>query len=90
MKELYGKAVSAGKRLRFAACYKAAEKEGGKPLCKVSLTAVESSHPFYAIEGSDNAFAITSLFYPNGIVIKGAGAGAVQTAGGILNDILTI
>lgn len=90
IRELYQKAASKKKRLRFIASYRAAEKESGKPLYSVSLKAVESSHPFYAIEGSDNAFAITSLFYPNGLVIKGAGAGAVQTAGGILNDILTL
>lgn len=90
MKKIYGQAASEGKRLRFTARYAAPEKEGERPVYKVALTGVDVAHPFYAIEGSDNAFAIKSLFYPNGIVIKGAGAGAVQTAGGVLNDILTI
>ena len=90
MKKIYGQAASEGKRLRFTARYAAPEKEGERPVYKVALTGVDAAHPFYAIEGSDNAFAIKSLFYPNGIVIKGAGAGAVQTAGGVLNDILTI
>ena len=88
MKKIYGQAASEGKRLRFTARYAAPEKEGERPVYKVALTGVDAAHPFYAIEGSDNAFAIKSLFYPNGIVIKGAGAGAVQTAGGVLNDIL--
>ena len=90
MKKIYEQAASEGKRLRFTARYAAPGKDGERPVYQVALTGVEASHPFYAIEGSDNAFAIKSLFYPNGIVIKGAGAGAVQTAGGVLNDILTI
>lgn len=56
----------------------------------IKLTSIGAEHPFYNIEGSDNAVVIVSEFYPNGIVIKGAGAGAVQTAGGILNDIITL
>ena len=90
MKKIYEQAASEGKKLRFTARYAAPGKDGERPVYQVALTGVEASHPFYAIEGSDNAFAIKSLFYPNGIVIKGAGAGAVQTAGGVLNDILTI
>ncbi|MBR4094932.1 MAG: hypothetical protein IKK23_05965 [Bacteroidales bacterium] len=31
---------------------------------------------------------ITTEYYPQGVVIKGAGAGARQTASGLLNDIL--
>jgi 5,10-methenyltetrahydrofolate synthetase len=55
---------------------------------RVGLIEVDSTHPFYSLEGSDNAMLITTEYYPNGVVIKGAGAGARQTASGLLNDIL--
>ncbi|MBQ5828356.1 MAG: hypothetical protein IIW47_06135, partial [Bacteroidales bacterium] len=55
-----------------------------------ALKSIGASHPFYTLEGTDNAVIIESDYYPNAIVIKGAGAGAKQTAGGVLNDILSI
>lgn len=81
LKALYNKAAQEGKKLRFIAT-----NDNGE--YKIALEAIDAAHPFYNVEGSDNAFVIKSRYYPQGIVIKGAGAGARQTAGGVLNDCL--
>lgn len=55
---------------------------------RIGLEALPVEHPFASLEGTDNAFYMKSEFYPSGQVIIGAGAGARQTASGVLNDIL--
>lgn len=57
---------------------------------RIALEALPLEHPFASLVGTDNAFVMESLFYPSGQVIRGAGAGARQTASGVLNDILFI
>ena len=42
----------------------------------------------FNLSGTDNAVLLETDFYPSPLVIQGAGAGAYQTASGILNDIL--
>ena len=86
MLEQYNTAKEAGKKLRFIA--QLDNTNGLK--CSIGLKSIGCEHPFFSLEGTDNAVIIESEFYPNGIVIKGAGAGAKQTAGGLLNDILAI
>ena len=81
LRAMYENAAAQGRKLRFAATL---DKSG----YRVGLIEVDSTHPFYSLEGSDNAMLITTEYYPNGVVIKGAGAGARQTASGLLNDIL--
>ena len=44
--------------------------------------------PLYWLRGTDNAAVITTEDYPSPLLIQGAGAGARQTAGGLLGDIL--
>lgn len=88
LKEQYTIAAQKGEKLRFIA--KLDASEGGKPKCSIALRSIGVGHPFYSLEGTDNAVIIESAYYPNAIVIKGAGAGAYQTAGGVLNDILSI
>ena len=88
LKALYDNAAAQGKKLRFAATLDKSNPE--KAVYRVGLIEVDSSHPFYNLEGSDNAMLITTEYYPNGVVIKGAGAGARQTASGLLNDILVL
>ena len=91
LKAQYEAAASKGEKLRFIASLDAtACTENGKPKCSIALKSIGASHPFYTLEGTDNAVIIESDYYPNAIVIKGAGAGAKQTAGGVLNDILSI
>ena len=91
LKEQYTQAAAKEEKLRFIASLDAKECNGnGKPKCTISLKSIGAEHPFYTLEGTDNAVIIESDYYPNAIVIKGAGAGARQTAGGVLNDILSL
>lgn len=58
----------------------------------IELKAVDSSHPFYSLSGSDNIIAFTtnrySADYP--LVVKGPGAGAEVTAGGVFADLVKV
>lgn len=85
LKAAYEKAAAQNRKLRFMAVL---DKTQDEAVYRIALAEVDQTHPFYSLEGSDNAMVITTEHYPNGIVIKGAGAGAKQTAGGLLNDIL--
>lgn len=105
LKARYEEAAKAGKKLRFTAtldkmnslgrkAYLAVDpglaRENAQTVARIALQEVDPAHPFYSLEGTDNAVILTTDFYPRGIVIRGAGAGARQTAGGILNDILRV
>jgi len=58
---------------------------------KLALILVDQNHPFFNLTGSDNIISITSRRYQtNPLVIKGPGAGAEVTVGGILADLLKI
>ncbi|GAB6013226.1 bifunctional aspartate kinase/homoserine dehydrogenase I [Viscerimonas tarda] len=73
-----------GKRLRFVAKY-----ENGT--CEAGLQEVESNHPFYDLEGSNNIIQITTERYNEyPMIIKGYGAGATVTAAGVFADIISI
>lgn len=55
----------------------------------VSLREVGPDHPFYSLSGSDNIVSITTRRYNRApLVVKGPGAGADVTAGGVLADII--
>ncbi len=72
------------KKLRFVASY-------DKGACEVGLREVESGHPFYDLEGSNNIIMITTERYNEyPMVIKGYGAGASVTAAGVFSDIISI
>jgi len=73
-----------GKRYRFVA-----EMDRGK--CSLGLQAVDRSHPFYELEGSNNIIMITTERYDEfPMIIKGYGAGAAVTAAGVFADIISI
>ncbi|MEH0158714.1 bifunctional aspartate kinase/homoserine dehydrogenase I [Limibacter armeniacum] len=73
-----------GKVLRFVAAL-----ENGE--ARVVLKAVDESHPFYHLSGSDNMVVFTTKRYLNEpLVIKGPGAGAEVTAAGVFAEIITI
>lgn len=73
-----------GKRFRFVA-----KMENGK--CEVGLEAVDSHHPFYELEGSNNIIMIsTERYHDYPMIIKGYGAGADVTAAGVFADIISI
>ncbi len=57
----------------------------------VGLVAVDSKHPFYQLEGSNNVVMLTTERYKElPMVIKGYGAGAAVTAAGVFADIISI
>ncbi|MGB1122188.1 MAG: ACT domain-containing protein, partial [Flavobacteriales bacterium] len=83
--ERAAEAKATGKRLRLVASYR---PETG---CACELKALESSHPFYALEGTDNAVSIHSNRYTDKpLVIQGAGAGGALTASGVLSDVYAV
>jgi aspartokinase/homoserine dehydrogenase 1 len=81
------KRVAAGKQglvLRYMARFENNRAE-------IGLSAVNSSHPFYNLSGSDNIIAIYTNYYAaSPLIIRGAGAGAEVTAAGVLADILKV
>jgi len=78
------KSEAEGKRYRFVA-----EMDRGK--CRLGLQAVDRSHPFYELEGSNNIIMITTERYDEfPMIIKGYGAGASVTAAGVFADIISI
>ncbi len=77
-------AETKGCRLRFVA-----KLEDGKGT--VGLQEVDSKHPFYELDGSNNSVLLTSGRYKDlPMVIKGYGAGAEVTAAGVFADIISI
>ena len=73
-----------GKRFRFVA-----KMENGA--CEVGLQEVDTNHPFYELEGSNNIIMIsTERYHEYPMIIKGYGAGADVTAAGVFADIISI
>ncbi len=73
-----------GKRWRFVATL-----DNGKT--SVSLQTVDSGHPFYNLEGSNNIILLTTERYREyPMQIKGYGAGASVTAAGVFANIMSI
>lgn len=86
--ERYNEAASRGLRQRFiASLVRDDSSPFGYRAC-VGLQNVGPEHPLFNLSGTDNAAIIETDFYPSPLVIQGAGAGARQTASGVLNDIL--
>ena len=58
---------------------------------EVKLVAIEPSHPFSGLSGSDNMIAFTTDRYcDQPLVIRGPGAGPQVTAGGVFADLLRL
>ena len=78
------KLAANGKRLRFVASM-------NNGFCQVAPMEVDSHHPFYELEGSNNIIMIsTERYHEFPMVIKGYGAGAEVTAAGVFADIISI
>ena len=84
----YHEAADKGLRQRFVASLVKDEESPLGYKAKIGLEAVAEGHPLYGLCGTDNAAIIKTDFYPSPLVVQGAGAGAYQTASGVLNDIL--
>lgn len=83
-KSLLEGAKAKGEKLRFMAVL-----ENGK--ASVGLRSVDSKHPFYALEGSDNMILFTTERYHEfPMIIRGPGAGADVTAAGVFADIIRL
>ena len=75
---------SENKHWRFVAKF-----EDGKG--SVGLQEVDSKHPFYGLEGSNNIILLTTDRYKEyPMMIQGYGAGASVTAAGVFADIMSI
>lgn len=59
---------------------------------RVELKAIDDSHPFYNLSGSDNIIAFVTQRYSQDypLVVKGPGAGAQVTAGGVFADLVRV
>ncbi|RVW82935.1 Bifunctional aspartokinase/homoserine dehydrogenase 2, chloroplastic [Vitis vinifera] len=57
----------------------------------VELRRYKNDHPFAQLSGSDNIIAFTTARYKNQpLIVRGPGAGAQVTAGGIFSDVLRL
>jgi len=56
----------------------------------VKLVKYDTNHPFAGLQGSDNIIKFTTKYFPNGVIVQGAGAGGPPTAYGIFSDLLKI
>lgn len=57
----------------------------------IRLEAVDRTHPFYSLSGSDNIIAFTTHRYlQRPLVVKGPGAGAEVTAAGVFADLVKV
>ncbi len=81
---IFKNASENGARLKYVA-----QLENGK--ASVGLQEIEPHHDFYNLEGSDNIILFYSSRYKDQpLIVKGAGAGAEVTAGGVFGDIIRI
>ncbi|KAJ4836494.1 hypothetical protein Tsubulata_041568 [Turnera subulata] len=87
--EMAGKrkeAEDAGDVLRYVGVVDAVNQEG-----RVELRRYSKDHPFAQLSGSDNIIAFTTTRYKEQpLIVRGPGAGAQVTAGGIFSDILRL
>lgn len=82
--KLFAEAEKSGKHLKYIATY-----ENGK--ARTEIKAVDASHPFYNITGSDNIISFTTAHYrTQPLIVIGPGAGAAVTAAGVFADIIRI
>jgi aspartokinase/homoserine dehydrogenase 1 len=77
-----------GKKYRFVATL---HNTGDAVETSVGLQEVDSRHPFFELEGSNNIILITTDRYKEyPMMIKGYGAGADVTAAGVFADIISV
>ena len=84
----YMDAASKGLKQRFVASLVKDDTSELGYRAKIGLEAVAEEHPLFSLSGTDNCAIIQTDFYPSPLVVQGAGAGAYQTASGVLNDII--
>lgn len=62
------------------------------PACFDACCRYPASHPFAQLQGSDNIIAFTTARYgkQQPLIVRGPGAGAAVTAGGVFSDLLRL
>ncbi|XP_042432339.1 bifunctional aspartokinase/homoserine dehydrogenase 1, chloroplastic-like [Zingiber officinale] len=79
-------AEAAGEVLRYVGVVDVVNEKGF-----VELRRYKREHPFAQLSGSDNIIAFTTTRYSNQtLIVRGPGAGAEVTAGGVFSDILRL
>uniref|UniRef100_A0A0D9XC56 ACT domain-containing protein n=1 Tax=Leersia perrieri TaxID=77586 RepID=A0A0D9XC56_9ORYZ len=79
-------AEAAGEVLRYVGVVDVANRKG-----RVELQSYKKDHPFAQLSGSDNIIAFTTSRYKEQpLIVRGPGAGAEVTAGGVFCDILRL
>ncbi|CAA0809832.1 Bifunctional aspartokinase/homoserine dehydrogenase 2- chloroplastic [Striga hermonthica] len=79
-------AEAAGEVLRYVGVVDVINKRG-----TVELRKYKKEHPFAQLSGSDNIIAFSTLRYEKQpLIVRGPGAGAEVTAGGVFSDILRL
>ena len=79
-------AAEAGEVLRYVGVVDVERGEGS-----VELRRYSKSHPFAALAGADNIIAFTTARYrAQPLIVRGPGAGAEVTAGGVFSDLLRL
>lgn len=79
-------AEEAGECLRYVGVVDCEGKAGS-----VELRRYPKSHPFAQLQGSDNIIAFTTArYFRQPLIVRGPGAGADVTAGGVFSDLLRL
>ncbi|PWA51714.1 bifunctional aspartokinase/homoserine dehydrogenase I [Artemisia annua] len=79
-------AEDAGEVLRYVGVVDVKNQEG-----TVELRRYNKQHPFAQLSGSDNIIAFTTERYnKQPLIVRGLGAGAEVTAGGVFSDLLRL
>jgi bifunctional aspartokinase / homoserine dehydrogenase 1 len=86
MQKLLDDAEQAGECLRFVGVVDPVNQSGS-----VELRRYPKDHPFAQLSGSDNIISFTTERYSEQpLIIRGPGAGAEVTAGGVFSDLLRL
>ena len=80
-------AAARGEKLRYVGVVDVKNGSGA-----VELRAYDAAHPFGGLAGSDNIISFETKRYVEGqaLVVRGPGAGAEVTAGGVFGDVLRV
>lgn len=80
-------AAARGEKLRYVGVVDVKNGTGA-----VELRAYDAAHPFGSLSGSDNIISFETKRYVEGqaLVVRGPGAGAEVTAGGVFGDVLRV
>ena len=82
--QLRKKAKAKGRKLKYIASVE-------KGRTSAALEAIDSSHPFYTLQGNDNMVSFTTnRYFTRPLIVRGPGAGSEVTAAGGFADIIRI